>query len=70
MSMRHHWHELDELLAQIDREARFKRGPFRPGLKILGDAAEALQPASAEIADASGSSNVLPLRPAKPPEAS
>ncbi len=45
MSMRHHWQELDELLAQLDREARFKRGPFRPGMKPLSGQAAAAQAA-------------------------
>ena len=70
MSMRHHWHELDELLAQLDLEARFKRGPFRPGLKSLRDAAELPQPSTGPVAEISGSANVIPLKPVKPPEAS
>jgi hypothetical protein len=66
MSMRHHWHELDELLAQIDREERFKRGPFRPGMKPLGDATASPQKVE-DIDGASDNANVVPLNPLKAP---
>lgn len=35
MSMRHHWAELDALLAEVDRETRFRRGPWKPGLAAV-----------------------------------
>lgn len=32
--MRHHWHELDELLRELDEAARFTSG--RPRLAVIG----------------------------------
>lgn len=66
MSMRHHWQELDELLAQIDREERFKKGLFRPGMKPLR-AADEPGPAADRTAEPAAA-EVIPLTPPQKPE--
>jgi hypothetical protein len=66
MSMRHHWQELDELLAQLDREARFKQGPFRPGLKALQGAGSPAGDAAIP-GTAAEEGLIIPLKPEKSP---